>query len=100
MRARHRVPKLDSVRKRMTNSNDGIPIGSMFKNRTYTSYSKQQRGGYDLRRLLSSEPAPIGIVIPIFLSVIAAIEEVHRENKGPCDLDPRRIFFKDDGTVE
>jgi serine/threonine protein kinase len=84
----------------MSNSNGGIPVGSTFKNRTYTAYSKPQRGGYDLRRLLSSEPAPTGVVIPTFLSVIAAIEEVRRENKGPCDLDPRRIFFKDDGTVE
>ena len=84
----------------MTNSSGGIPVGSTFKNRTNIAYSKQQRGGYDLRRLLSSEPAPTGAVITAFLSVIAAIEEVRRENKGPCDLDPRGIFFKDDGTVE
>lgn len=84
----------------MTNSNGWIPLGSTFKNQTHTAHSKQQRGGYELRRLLSSEPGPIGVVVPAFLSIIAAIEEVRRENKGPSDLDPRRIFFKDDGTVE
>lgn len=84
----------------MTNSDDWIPLGSTFKNRTYTAYPKQQHGGYALSRLLSSEPAPTAVVIPSFLSVIAAIEEVRRQNKGPCDLDPQRIFLKDDGTVE
>jgi hypothetical protein len=84
----------------MTNSDGRTPLSSTFKDRTHTAYSKQQRGGYDLSRLLSSEPAPPGVVIPTFLIVINAIEEVRRKNKGSCDLDPRRIFFKDDGTVE
>jgi serine/threonine protein kinase len=84
----------------MTNSDGWIPLGSTLNNPTQTAYSKQQRSGHALSRLLSSEPAPTGVVIPSFLSVIAAIEEVRRENKGHCDLDPRKIFFKDDGTAE
>ncbi len=80
----------------MTNSDGRIPTAPTFKNRAASA----QGSGYDLSRLLSSEPAPTGFVIPSFLSVIAALEEARRKNKGPCDLDPRKIFFRGDGTVE
>ncbi|HEY4048466.1 MAG TPA: hypothetical protein VGM27_16495 [Acidobacteriaceae bacterium] len=84
----------------MTNNDGWIPPGSTFKDRTDPAYSEQKRSVHDLSRLLSSEPAPTGLVIPSFLSVIAAVEEARRGNKGPCNLDPRRIFFRSDGTVE
>lgn len=84
----------------MTNSDDWIPPSSTFKNQAEPAYSDQQRGEYDLSRLLSSEPAPTELVIPSFLSVVAAVEEVRRGNKGICNLDPRKIFFRSDGTVE
>jgi hypothetical protein len=84
----------------MTNGDGGIPLGSTYKGRTVPTYSQQQGNSYDLSRLLSSEPAPTGLAIPHFLSVIAAVEDVRRENKGLCDLDPRRIVFTGDGTVE
>jgi serine/threonine protein kinase len=84
----------------MTNDDGRIQPGSTFKARTNPAYSEQRRSGHDLSRLLSSEPAPTGLVIPSFLSIIAAVEEARRGNKGPCNLDPRKIFFRSDGTVE
>ena len=82
------------------NSDSWIPVGSTFKDRTNAGHSGQKHSGHKLSRLLSSEPAPPALVIPSFLSVIAAVEEVHRDNKGPCDLDPRNVFLRSDGTVE
>jgi len=84
----------------MTKSDGQIPLGSALKDRTAPAHSEQQRSGHDLSRLLSSEPAPTGLVTPRFLSVIAAVEEAHRGNRGPCDLDPRKIFLRSNGTIE
>lgn len=55
---------------------------------------------HDLSQLLSSAPAPPALVIPSFLSVIAAVEIAHSENKGHCNLDPQKVRFRSDGTVE
>jgi serine/threonine protein kinase len=95
-----RVPKLRSEGKRMTNNDGRIPLGLTFTNRTAPANSEQQHSGHNLNQLLSSDPALTELVIPSFLSVIAAVEEARRENKGRCNLDPRQIFFLSDGTVE
>src|SRR5580698_7128533 len=81
--------------------NDGwIPHGATFKYRTAPASSERQSKDQDLSGLLSSEPVSAGSVIPIFLAVIAAVKEAHGENKGSCNLDPRKIRLKSDGTVE
>lgn len=69
-------------------------------NRLTPAYPERQPSGHNLSQLLSSAPAPTGLVIPSFLSVIAAVQETQSANKGPCNLDPRRIFFRSDGTVK
>jgi serine/threonine protein kinase len=62
--------------------------------------SEQGQRLHDLGQLLSQTPAPPALVIPSFLSVLAAVEAAHRENKGHCDLDPQKVRFRSDGTVE
>jgi serine/threonine protein kinase len=84
----------------MTKTDDQTPLGSQSTDRTGPAYSEQQRRGYDLSSLLSAKPAPTGLVIPRFLSVVAAVDEVRRGVNGPCDLDPRRVSFRGDGTAK
>jgi hypothetical protein len=72
----------------------------VFGNGTGDQHSEQKRKARDLRQLLSSTPAPPELVIPSFLSVIAAVEEAHRANREALNLDPREIRFRSDGTAE
>lgn len=84
----------------MTNGGARFPNNSKSKDQADSTHPGQQRSGHNLSRLLLPEPASPGLVIPSFLRVIAAVEETHRENKGPCDLDPRKVFLGSDGSVE
>lgn len=84
----------------MTKIDGQSPRELVFGNGTGEQHSEQKRKARDLRQLLSSTPAPPERVIPSFLSVIAAVEEAHRANKGPLNLDPREIRFRGDGAAE
>ena len=57
-------------------------------------------GPHDLSRLLSATPAPPALVVPTFLSVISAVDASHREHNEPCELDPRKVLFRSDGTLQ
>jgi serine/threonine protein kinase len=83
----------------MTKSGDWVPNNSASKDRTASVFI-QQKGGYSLSGLLAENPAPTSHIIPIFQSVIAAMEQAHLGNTDLCDLNPQKIFLRDDGTIE
>jgi len=83
----------------MTKNGDWVSNDSVSKDQTVPVIT-QKPGGYQLCSLLSSDPAPTRHVIPVFLSVIAALEQAHLQTLAPCNLDPEKVFFRDDGTIE
>lgn len=84
----------------MINTNSSLTRSTALEDQPVRADAVWRRSGHGLERLLSSAPALTPLVIPSFLRVIAAVEEVHRGNAGPCNLDPREVFFRSDGTVE
>jgi serine/threonine protein kinase len=84
----------------MKTTDSHIPHEPATRGYVESASSEQSHRLHELGQLLSPVPAPLALVIPSFLSVIAAVEAVHRENKGHCNLDPQKVRFKSDGTVE
>jgi serine/threonine protein kinase len=84
----------------MKTTDSHIPHEPELGGQTEQASSEQSHRLHDLSQLLSQTPAPPALVIPSFLSVIAAVEAAHRENKGHCNLDPQKIRFRSNGTVE
>ncbi len=64
-------------------------------------YGNDHRNSWrDLSQILEFEPSPPHLVIPIILSVVAAVKLAHGSEKGPCNLVPKQVLFRDDGAVE
>lgn len=84
----------------MSKNESRISYESVSGNRTDPAYSEEKREALNLSQLLSSGPTHPARIIPSFLSVIAAVEAEHLAGRGPCDLEPRKVIFWKDGTVE
>lgn len=83
----------------MTKSGD-LASGDLISKHQVTVAFTKHRNGDQLCSLLASDPGPIRHLIPVFLTIIAALEQAHRENTGLCDLDPQKVFLRDNGGVE